>query len=160
MLICRADRNAIDGFLASIRYEHPPGDWEVRVLRGDKMLTGGAMMDEVSAALQFPLYFGRNSNALLDCLSDLQWMPSTCVVLVVTQATLFLTNALDESQDVLLDNLISAAEQWRAGITWSFEGTEIRALHVVLQTEEPELVMERLRLVPEQQSAPVGRFDL
>jgi hypothetical protein len=48
----------------------------VRHLRGRKMQTMQALFDEFAAAFQFPLYFGENSAALDDCLSDLEWMPN------------------------------------------------------------------------------------
>jgi RNAse (barnase) inhibitor barstar len=37
----------------------------------DKMST----MEAIAAALSFPGYFGRNLDALYDCLTDLSWLP-------------------------------------------------------------------------------------
>lgn len=34
-----------------------------------------AFMDSIAAALEFPDYFGRNLDALYDCLTDLSWLP-------------------------------------------------------------------------------------
>jgi hypothetical protein len=36
----------------------------------------------LSAELNFPDYFGRNWDALFDCLTDLSWIAAPCVVLV------------------------------------------------------------------------------
>ncbi len=49
----------------------------VRHIRGDKMRNEHALFDEISAALQFPAYFGSNSAALDECWSDLSWLPLT-----------------------------------------------------------------------------------
>ncbi|KAA9158610.1 barstar family protein [Amycolatopsis acidicola] len=46
----------------------------------DKLST----MDAIAAALSFPDYFGRNLDALYDCLTDLSWLPSGEHVLIWT----------------------------------------------------------------------------
>lgn len=57
-----------------------------RILRGRKMFTKQALFDEVAAALQFPVYFGENWDALNECLIDLNWLPRGAVVLLITEA--------------------------------------------------------------------------
>lgn len=47
----------------------------VRTVRGSKMLTEDQLFTEVSAALQFPYYFGENWPAFDECLADLEWLP-------------------------------------------------------------------------------------
>lgn len=54
----------------------------IRMLRGQNMETMDGFYDELAAALQFPLYFGRNWNALRECLVDLEWLPSNAYLLV------------------------------------------------------------------------------
>ena len=44
----------------------------------DKLST----MDAIAVALSFPDYFGRNLDALYDCLTDLSWLPSGEHVLI------------------------------------------------------------------------------
>ncbi|PXY27548.1 barstar family protein [Prauserella muralis] len=46
--------------------------------RPDKLGT----LDAIAAALSFPDYFGRNLDALYDCLTDLSWLPSGEHVLI------------------------------------------------------------------------------
>jgi len=60
-----------------------PGGGAVRVIRGWKCGTRQALYDEVSAALQFPAYFGENWDALNDCVKDLMWMPAEWYLLHV-----------------------------------------------------------------------------
>src|SRR5579885_3011720 len=62
-----------------------------RVLRGQKMRTAESLFDEVSAALQFPPYFGENWDALEECLADLEWLHTRDCVLVILNAA----NVLD-----------------------------------------------------------------
>ena len=48
----------------------------VRKLRGRKMRSWDALMDEIGAVLQFPDYFGENYPALDECLNDMDWLPT------------------------------------------------------------------------------------
>lgn len=57
--------------LDAVRRQESP---RVLVVRGGRMRTKEALLDEVSAALQFPLDFGANWDALADCLGDLDWL--------------------------------------------------------------------------------------
>ncbi|GDY31429.1 barstar family protein [Gandjariella thermophila] len=41
-----------------------------------------AALDAIARALSFPSYFGRNLDALYDCLTDLSWLPAGEHVLV------------------------------------------------------------------------------
>lgn len=60
---------------------------KVRLVRGRRMRTRAALLDEMAAALQFPATFGGNWDALADCLADLQWLGGPgLVVLAVSDA--------------------------------------------------------------------------
>jgi hypothetical protein len=50
-------------------------DLLVRHVRGDHMRSERQLFDEFSAAFQFPWYFGGNSNAFDECMTDLDWLP-------------------------------------------------------------------------------------
>lgn len=41
-----------------------------------------AVLDAIAGALQFPEWFGRNLDALYDCLTDLSWLPTGEHVLI------------------------------------------------------------------------------
>jgi hypothetical protein len=71
-------------------------------------LKGGkeAMLDCIARALDFPDWFGRNWDALEDCLSDLSWRQADGTVLVFTGFT------RNDDLGILLDVLASSAESW------------------------------------------------
>lgn len=48
----------------------------VHTLRGGDLLDKHAVLDAFAAMLEFPETFGRNLDALYDCLTDLSWLPS------------------------------------------------------------------------------------
>ena len=51
-------------------------------LDGSALHDRGSALDGIAAALSFPDYFGRNLDALRDCLVDLSWLPEGEHVLV------------------------------------------------------------------------------
>ncbi|PSS43276.1 hypothetical protein C6401_12765 [Arthrobacter woluwensis] len=62
-------------------------------VRGRKSATISDFMNEISAAFQFPEYFGENWAALDECLADLDPLPSReGIALVITNAGAFLSN--------------------------------------------------------------------
>ena len=63
----------------------PPG-FVVRTLDGRRGRTKRALLDELGRVLEFPAHFGRNWDALEDCLTDLGWLPGAGYWLVVLAA--------------------------------------------------------------------------
>ena len=59
----------------------------VRFVRGNKMRTLNDLFDEVSAACQFPYYFGENYAALAECLGDLDWLNASRFVLIISRCS-------------------------------------------------------------------------
>jgi RNAse (barnase) inhibitor barstar len=55
---------------ARARGAHP------HVVEGNGVVDKLSVMDAISAALSFPNHFGRNLDALYDCLTDLSWLPA------------------------------------------------------------------------------------
>jgi hypothetical protein len=84
---------------------------DLRVARVD--LAGvaekGALLDRLSAALQFPGWFGRNWDALEDCLGDLSWSKARGHVLLLENAEAL--SAPD--RNALTEILGTAAAHWR-----------------------------------------------
>lgn len=97
---------------ASHFYSRPRLDVGVRVLRGHKMRSVPALMDEFAAAFQFFPGFGENWPALTECLSYLdEWLPADAYVLVVERADELLA---DDEADIpaLLRALDGAGRFW------------------------------------------------
>jgi hypothetical protein len=65
------------------------------------------LFDAIGEALQFPDWFGRNWDALEDCLTDLSWRKAQGHVL------LFESFAQGDELGVLIDVLGAAAQFWR-----------------------------------------------
>ncbi len=83
--------------------------WNVRDKSG--------FMARVSTALRFPEYFGKNLDALHDCLTDLAWLadgdkPRSGLVLVFEHVQDFAGGHPQDFEDCLAV-LLSAAEYWR-----------------------------------------------
>jgi len=57
--------------------------YHVGVIPDDSLESAGALFDAIAAAFEFPSYFGRNWDALVDCLGDLEWLDANGYVLLV-----------------------------------------------------------------------------
>ena len=86
--ICTLSDNDLQNEVDEIR--NKCNELGVRVCRGGKMRTVNALFDEISAAFQFPFYFGENWAALEDCLADLSWFDADGYVLCIFSAHLIL----------------------------------------------------------------------
>ena len=105
---------SVEGLARNLDYTQPFGGRHavVRIIRGQRCATPSALFQEWAAALQFPYYFGENWDAFVECMIDLQWLPGSCYVFVVTQSDRVLP---DSSSDfsILLRTLRWAHEQWK-----------------------------------------------
>ena len=82
-----------------------------------KLDLGGArgksgLLDRFAKALRFPAHFGKNWDALNDCLTDLDWLSGKGLVLIVTNANNF-AEKHEEPFHTAIDTLNGAAEYWR-----------------------------------------------
>jgi RNAse (barnase) inhibitor barstar len=102
----------------------------VRVIRGSKAESSTALFDECGAALQFPEYFGENWDALLECLTDLEWLPGDAYLLLVTDSHLLLAREPVGQLAALLEVLQNAAQDWARAE--DSQGTP-RPFHIVFQ---------------------------
>ena len=69
----------------------------------------GALLERISAALQFPGWFGRNWDALEDCLADLSWSKARGHVLLFENAR----GVSPADRRTLTEILSAAAAHWR-----------------------------------------------
>ena len=98
-LECELERlNAVSGFA-------------VCMLDGRNMETVNGVLEEFARKLSFPEYFGFNSAAFDECLTDLSWLNAAGICLLVVAAEHVLQN---EGKEIgwLLELLQNAAEEW------------------------------------------------
>lgn len=103
-----------DAFARTLALEQPVTDQCVvaRIIQGGHCHTPQTLFQEWSAALQFPYYFGHNWNAFDECLTDLEWLPGSCYVFIVTCIDSVLPD-LDRDFTVFVQSLKWASQEWK-----------------------------------------------
>ncbi len=116
----------------------------LRVVRGSKMKTVQAVLDEFSAAFQFPWYFGDNRDAFDECLTDLGWLSAArfqaCVV-VVLEAKFLLMEENDREREWFVAAMTDAANEWATPSSVPTDWGLSLPFHVLMQAE-PSAVAE------------------
>jgi len=69
---------------------------------------------KLSSSLQFPDYFGNNWDALDECLSDMEWIPASGYMLVISGARQLWSN-LPTTAGKLVSAWLAAASIWAEG---------------------------------------------
>lgn len=82
-----------------------------RFIRGKNCTDKPRMLQEWSAALQFPWYFGCNWDAFEECINDLEWLPGNAYVFFISQLDRVVPDD-DASFRTLLSILRGAAREW------------------------------------------------
>jgi RNAse (barnase) inhibitor barstar len=79
-------------------------------IREDQIEDIESFYDEISRALSFPDYFGRNLDALQDMLSDLDWIPFQHIFLIIRNSN-SLSLLLDHHYDAVMDIMSSTMNE-------------------------------------------------
>ena len=79
----------------------------------------GEFLDRIARALAFPAWFGRNWDALFDCISDLAWRPAPGYVLVFEHAA-----ALQHTEPEVFDTALAILSD--AAVSWQERGIPFR----------------------------------
>lgn len=108
----------------------------VRKIRGRKSLSIDDFFNEVSAALQFPFYFGENWNALSDCLADLDWLVGDMFVVLVSETMLLMREWNGEEISTLLRVLARANKDWLKPSAFIPRDSVPTPFHVIFQCTE------------------------
>lgn len=113
----------------------------VRQLRGCKTRTMQGLFDEVSAALQFPSYFGENWAAFDECLADMDWLlPTQGFVLIVLDAEQVLADSAADLS-ILVSLFEKARDEYSRPVAdgewWDREPVPF---HVILQADGVQLI--------------------
>jgi RNAse (barnase) inhibitor barstar len=84
----------------------------VRRIRGEKCHDFDRFHQEVSAALQFPDYYGHNEAALDECITDLDWLPAPWYLIHIPNAERLLAGEDPECFDWAIETLLRAGMSW------------------------------------------------
>ncbi|MEU8433669.1 barstar family protein [Streptomyces sp. NPDC029216] len=87
--------------------------WTVLRLDLDGVRTKARLMDACAQAFALPDWFGRNWDALADCLGDLSWLPGAAGRLVAVTGWQELERARPGDWEVLREVLEEAGAYWR-----------------------------------------------
>jgi hypothetical protein len=98
---------------------------------GRRCRTKGGLLDELARALEFPAHFGRNWDALEDCLNDLSWLEADGYVIGVTSAHAVLAREEPEEYDTFVSILEAAGREWATPRTAGVP-REAKPFHVLL----------------------------
>jgi len=81
-------------------------------LDGRNMTSLDGVFEEFGDSLKFPDYYGRNSAALEECLTDLSWIQSAGYVIVVANACLLLRDEPPSELTWLMALLDRVCKEW------------------------------------------------
>jgi hypothetical protein len=87
-------------------------DVQARVLNGAWLSGKADLLRELAAAFEFPEYFGGNWDAVIDCWSDLSWLPARGYVCILVNADA-LRSFDPAAHETLLEVAEDVAERWR-----------------------------------------------
>ena len=88
-----------------------PSGFAVRTLDGRRARTKREALSEFARALDFPADSGRNWDAFEELLADLEWLPATGYLLIVTDAHELLAEG-PEDYDTFIEIAQSVAREW------------------------------------------------
>jgi hypothetical protein len=83
----------------------------VATISGTALSSDADLFDALASAFEFPDYFGRNWDAVADCLGDLEWLDAEGFVLIIDPAD---AHGLAVPFARLLQIWQSAAQEWSA----------------------------------------------
>jgi hypothetical protein len=150
-------------FIASRAFAALPDGVCLVFLSGENLRTTADLMNSFAVAFGFPDYFGRNWNALYDCLVDLDWLPPAGYAVVISGANAILVDEpshpeFEEPSDlaVLLDLLHRVSEEWNTpvaeGEPWDRPGIPF---HVVFEVESDQIGVLQSRIAFAGRAVPI-----
>ncbi len=109
-----------DGTAEGVRKRFPP-PYFLAFIDGEKARDKAGLMAEIAPALKFPAYFGRNWDALLDCLRSMpDEAPAPGYALAVLNSGVFLSASgkdLEDFAEVAGDARAFLRERYKADLT-------------------------------------------
>jgi RNAse (barnase) inhibitor barstar len=99
-----AEANLLAASLAAVNIH-------ARVIDGAGIGGKADLLRALATAFQFPSHFGHNWDALIDCWSDLSWLPASGYVCLLLEADAFRA-AHPRIHETLLEVCTDVAERW------------------------------------------------
>ena len=113
------------------------GKDNIFILDGLKMKTFDGLYDEFSKILRLPDYFGRNLNALDECLNDLEWLNIDKVLIVIINSDFILSREHNVGCDVIIELLEGAGAEWSKPIENRGQWDRLPVpFHAIIQTNK------------------------
>lgn len=102
--------------LYSVMYRAEQGGAYVAHIRGELCSTTDSFFREISSAMRFPHYFGWNWAAFDECITDLEWLKFSSLLIVIdNHESLFVDdNSPNMSVKLLIKYLTMTAEYWKS----------------------------------------------
>lgn len=82
-------------------------------LDGNRCCTEAMLHKELSEVLRFPLHYGKNFDAMYDCLTDLEWLGVDAIYFLITHPTLICCEEENHSEELFKDVLRSVLENYK-----------------------------------------------
>lgn len=89
-----------------------PNQFKVIEVDGNEILNKNQFFNFLASALPLPEYFGKNLDALFDCLVDEEVLPKNGIQIKIIHAKSFLKEEETEEVADVLDCIADAAESW------------------------------------------------
>jgi RNAse (barnase) inhibitor barstar len=119
----------------------------IKIIRGEKSKSKTPFFNEVSAALQFPAYFGENWDAFEECINDLEWLPGDAYILLVSEATQLFGNAKYKKDFRTLIEILEDTNKQKLEVKHHSAGeSKPVSFHVVFQCTETKVNIFKHRL--------------
>lgn len=102
-------------------FEHSKNAF-VCYLRGELCGSSISFFREISAAMRFPYYFGWNWNAFDECITDLEWLNFSSLLIVIDNFDQLFKeeNPADDYKKYLVEYLNNTLEYWKSQNTPMF----------------------------------------
>ena len=104
------------------------------------MMNYEGLFRELATVFQFPDYFGKNYNALDECITDLDWLPAEGYLFVIKNSARLLIEESGDDLGVLLRIMDEAGKEWATPVKedewWD---REVLPFHTILQMSEDQM---------------------
>jgi len=115
------------------------------VLNGSFMKTSDAFYDELVNKIKLPEYFGRNMNALSECLTDSDIMQGDIFIIFIKNGDDLLVSEPNDFLESFIDTLSLVADEWATPVIdkeiWD---RPAKSFHTVICTKRGNVVLDKL----------------